>query len=109
MGPGVLLVLAASFCVVWTQFVPPVSKISLTTLTRRVIKARLLSDCIVFSDDSDLLSRLFTAVTFVCLQYTEDCRTDMYPPKGPTYVTLLCSCHVNVLELLQKLRDSPGS
>uniref|UniRef100_A0AAX7TGT3 Acid ceramidase n=1 Tax=Astatotilapia calliptera TaxID=8154 RepID=A0AAX7TGT3_ASTCA len=40
MGPGVLLVLAASFCVVWTQFVPP---------------------------------------------YTEDCRTDMYPPKGPTF------------------------
>uniref|UniRef100_A0A3B4GF00 Acid ceramidase n=1 Tax=Pundamilia nyererei TaxID=303518 RepID=A0A3B4GF00_9CICH len=22
---------------------------------------------------------------FVCLQYTEDCRTDMYPPKGPTF------------------------
>lgn len=50
MGPGVLLVLAASFCVVWTQFVPPVSEISLTTLTRSVIKARLLSDCIAFSD-----------------------------------------------------------
>uniref|UniRef100_A0A3Q2ZWT1 Acid ceramidase N-terminal domain-containing protein n=1 Tax=Kryptolebias marmoratus TaxID=37003 RepID=A0A3Q2ZWT1_KRYMA len=28
---------------------------------------------------------LFTAVSVVSLQYTEDCRADMYPPNGPTF------------------------